>query len=180
MVEYKKTCTKCRRAPPASHFYPADASSDALRSECRKCCNKASVDYGKNVGNSILSRANSYNMAVSDVRKYLRVQACQACGLNLPDSRSKKFDHCHTHGHFRGVLCHRCNLACSGTSWQAIQRLRACIAYLERDMNRNPTSESQAESEEGELINPSGGRWVRRESKHKQAVPALRQDQARQ
>lgn len=141
LVEAKKLCSKCRKALPVAHFYEDDRSSDGLRSRCRRCCNSASVDYGRRVGSGVLSRANAYNMAISDVQKYLRVDACQACGAHLPDSRSKKFDHCHTHGHFRGVLCHLCNLSCSGTSKTAAERLRACIAYLENDMKRNPVSE---------------------------------------
>lgn len=66
----------------------------------------------------------------------LLIPVCQACGAPLPDSYSQKFDHCHEGGHFRGVLCHPCNMACAGNSEDTIVRLHGCIGYLARDLER--------------------------------------------
>jgi hypothetical protein len=41
---------------------------------------------------------------------YARPDACEVCD-EAPQGRKLAFDHCHANGHFRGWLCHRCNLA---------------------------------------------------------------------
>lgn len=38
-----------------------------------------------------------------------RPDVCEVC--EEKSDRKLAFDHCHTNGHFRGWLCHRCNLA---------------------------------------------------------------------
>jgi hypothetical protein len=67
----------------------------------------------------------------------LEIPVCQACGAEIPNSFAQKFDHCHTRGHLRGVVCCACNSACQGTSEAAIVRLQCCIAYLQRDLERS-------------------------------------------
>jgi ribosomal protein RSM22 (predicted rRNA methylase) len=53
---------------------------------------------------------------------------CEACGGN---DGGIVFDHCHEHGHARGWLCDRCNVAL-GCLRDNIDRLHKLIAYLER------------------------------------------------
>lgn len=57
---------------------------------------------------------------------------CAIC-KGLPRGRYKKFaaDHCHTRGHFRGVLCPQCNSAI-GLMKDDPQRLANAIDYLRK------------------------------------------------
>lgn len=57
-----------------------------------------------------------------------RASACELCG----DPGKTVFDHCHTGGHFRGWLCHRCNVAL-GLARDNVEVLRRMIDYLERN-----------------------------------------------
>lgn len=105
--------------------------------QCRQCHAKYQASYRAKHGKSALNRAEKYGLPLPDVNKIMAVPVCQACRRDLPDSRSMKFDHCHKGGHFRGVLCHACNVACAGTSDEVVTRLRACVDYCLRDMERN-------------------------------------------
>jgi hypothetical protein len=59
-----------------------------------------------------------------------RPDLCEACGRH-PGDRILVFDHSHTKGHFRGWLCHRCNMAL-GLVDDNPQILVKLIAYLKR------------------------------------------------
>ena len=60
-----------------------------------------------------------------------RPELCDACGGKPDKGRSMHFDHCHTHGHFRGWLCRECNLAL-GNVRDDPNRLLKLVAYLKR------------------------------------------------
>jgi len=66
-----------------------------------------------------------------------RSDVCEACGE--PDAKGKKlaFDHCHDKGHFRGWLCHRCNLAL-GLMRDSPALLNKLADYLIEDAMRQP------------------------------------------
>lgn len=104
---------------------------------CIQCKLKINSDYRAKHGKSAIHRAAKYGLPLSDVKKIMAVPVCQACSRDLPDSHSMKFDHCHAGKHFRGILCSACNMACAGTSEDVVARLRACIDYCLRDMERN-------------------------------------------
>lgn len=67
-----------------------------------------------------------YGMTQDDYESMLRDQdgACAIC-TNVQDERTQKqrlfmIDHCHTHGHVRGLLCISCNTRLGGledASW---------------------------------------------------------------
>lgn len=57
-----------------------------------------------------------------------RPDACDICG---PSKRRIEFDHCHKRGHFRGWLCHRCNVVL-GRVEDDPSLLMKMAAYLQR------------------------------------------------
>ena len=136
ITEARKLCGGCGNSLPLDSFYVRSRSPDGLQSYCKACNRKAVDAYQSRIGKSVVHRSVRYGLKPDDVRELLKLSACQSCGQQLPDSASKKFDHCHTGGHFRGVICHACNVACQGTSEEAIVRLQCCIAYLQRDLER--------------------------------------------
>ena len=66
----------------------------------------------------------------------IAVPVCQSCGKEFAHLGEERTDHCHEHGHVRGVLCNACNMATAGPAAVALHRLRRCINYLERDLER--------------------------------------------
>lgn len=56
-----------------------------------------------------------------------RPDICDVCG----SVGRIVFDHCHSKGHFRGWVCHKCNVIL-GFAEDDTDRLRKLIAYLER------------------------------------------------
>lgn len=58
--------------------------------------------------------------------------ACAICSESLVVSKTGlAVDHCHAHGHVRGLLCRSCNLAL-GHLKDSPERARLAAAYLER------------------------------------------------
>lgn len=58
---------------------------------------------------------------------------CEACGRPPAPGKLLHYDHCHEGGHFRGWLCHGCNVAL-GMVQDDIERLLRLAAYLEFDL----------------------------------------------
>ncbi len=137
ITEARKLCRKCLQEFPLTCFGKNVNKVDGKQSYCKQCCIKASAERRAKYGKSALHRSERYGLPFSDVTKIMAVPVCQACRRDLPDSPSMKFDHCHQGGHFRGILCHACNVACAGTSEEVVARLRACVDYCLRDMERN-------------------------------------------
>lgn len=122
---------------PLSSFSGDASRQDGKQRMCRACCSERQRARRRKYGKSALNRADKYGLRVHEVLLLMSVPVCQACGRDLPDSRSMKFDHCHSGDYFRGILCHHCNLACAGTSDEVVARLSKCIDYCQRDMERN-------------------------------------------
>lgn len=136
LAEARKRCGGCGKDKPRSSFSRESRSSDGLQSYCKACAAASRRNYVRRVGKSLLNRRDRYGLTLNEVRLFMEIPVCQACGTRLDGSHASKFDHCHSGGHMRGVLCHPCNLACSGRSSDAITRLYACIDYLKRDLER--------------------------------------------
>ena len=59
-----------------------------------------------------------------------RPLTCEVCD-SPPTKNGLVFDHCHEHGHFRGWLCHNCNVIL-GLAKDKASRLRKLADYLEQ------------------------------------------------
>jgi len=131
-----KCCSKCNKLLAEDQFYRNKQVSSGLMSACKKCINAANLGWRKRNRSKANEhrRAQKYGLNSEELRKFLQVPLCQSCGVALETDHQIKIDHCHDDGHVRGVLCNKCNIACAGTSGEALVRLNACVAYLLRDM----------------------------------------------
>jgi hypothetical protein len=132
----EKRCSCCGEVKPVGDFSRQNRSKDGLQAWCKACKTRATAGYKRRDSYSVVHRASRYGLTKDEVRLFMEIPACQSCGAPLEDSHSQKFDHCHDGGHFRGVLCHPCNMACQGKSQEATVRLAKCIDYLTRDLER--------------------------------------------
>jgi hypothetical protein len=132
----EKRCSCCGEVKPVGDFHRRSRSKDGLQAWCKACTLMSVKGYQNREGRSIVHRASKYGLTKDEVRLFMEIPVCQSCGAPLADSYSQKFDHCHEVGHFRGVLCHPCNVACQGRSQEATVRLAKCIDYLLRDLER--------------------------------------------
>lgn len=129
-----KDCTKCGATLPLESFYDHPLGQYGKQPAC-KSCNKKQV-YSSQRKHIHIHKARRYGADPALIECLLRIPVCQACGQRFTAYGKERLDHCHERSHMRGVLCHRCNITCQGTADEAIFRLRACLAYLERDMER--------------------------------------------
>lgn len=74
-------------------------------------------------------RQHRYNMSPSDYEALLSLQG-HACAICRDSSKPLHVDHCHTHGHVRGLLCFNCNTAI-GKLGDNITHLQSAITYLQ-------------------------------------------------
>lgn len=65
-----------------------------------------------------------------------RPMLCEICGQPDQAGRKLHYDHCHTHGHFRGWLCGKCN-AGLGFARDDPEILMRMAVYLQMDRDKN-------------------------------------------
>lgn len=94
-------CTSCRKS-----------KAETGKQRCRPCADKG--------------LARKHGISEADVRR-LREGGCEVCGSH----DRLHFDHCHSTGRFRGVLCRSCNQGL-GFLQDDADLLRRLIGYLER------------------------------------------------
>ena len=109
------------RELPASEFYKHKSRLDGLQTFCKSC-------------QCISVRASTYGITVEEAEAYLQIPSCQICNEKFLVDSDVHFDHCHQHGHIRGVLCGPCNRSLAGTAAQCIVRNERANDYLLRDM----------------------------------------------
>lgn len=130
-----KRCAKCGDTKPPSEFSVYRAANDGLGRYCREC-------------DSTVSRSRRYGIPEDRVRLMAKRIACEACGNTFSSTRHQHFDHRHSDGAVRGVLCFRCN-GIVGDSLENPSVLRAVARYLERtesvDYRTQPYSETKLE-----------------------------------
>lgn len=126
-VARMKRCGRCKETLPRDSFNAHARSKDGLQAFCKPCHRRAVSEC---------VRKKKYGLTIDEVYAYECVPCCQACGKFFAASHCQQFDHCHTHGHMRGVLCHACNMAISGSADEALMRMDACREYLLRDEER--------------------------------------------
>lgn len=140
IVHATKRCSGCKQSFPISAFHKNRRMPDGLHNQCKGCRRIGAL--GRRHKPEMKARKREWTirwMYGADellANRLLKVPVCQSCGVEFPYTGDERIDHCHEHGHIRGVLCQRCNVAASGTSAEAIPRLRGLIAYLERDLER--------------------------------------------
>lgn len=76
----------------------------------------------------------TYGLTREEAEAYLQIPACQICNEQFASDTDVHFDHCHTHGHVRGVLCKNCNHCLRGTAGECLVRNERSTDYLLRDM----------------------------------------------
>lgn len=117
---------------PLTDYYAHPLGRLGKQSQCKSCQKARSSAWGRE--NKHVRKARIYEADPLLIDRLLDVPTCQACGVAFTDFGKERLDHCHEHGHMRGVLCHKCNITCQGTAAEATDRMRACLAYLERDL----------------------------------------------
>lgn len=144
IAEATKVCggqRGCGRELPRSAFSKNAAKKDGLNQYCKECAGRMIREWRSRYptdkwARSISVRRRKYGLTEEEVKQFVAVPVCQSCGMPFDSSQSQKFDHCHELGHVRGVICNACNIACAGTSEDAMTRLQLCIEYLRRDIER--------------------------------------------
>lgn len=116
-----KQCAKCGAVKRSQDFAIYRAAKDGLGRYCRECDNA-------------VSRARRYGIPEDRVRIMAARTTCEACGSGFETSRHQHFDHRHSDGAVRGVLCFRCN-GIVGDCLESPDHLRRVAAYLERTIN---------------------------------------------
>lgn len=110
-----KHCTKCDRDLPLDAFAARKASKDGRQSSCRECRNAEGRVYRRS--SDVHARAcrkwrlrTLYGLDEAKLEAIAESQGhrCKGCDRRL---KGLVVDHCHVHGHVRGLLCHGCNLA---------------------------------------------------------------------
>ena len=99
-----KTCQTCGTHKYADQFSRRSTSPDGLREKCRICDN-ARRRFAK----------TGWSQEEFDGAWKAQKGKCRICRVGMYKDglgpRSASSDHCHEHGHKRGLLCMRCNTA---------------------------------------------------------------------
>ena len=119
-----KICAKCKKVKLLNEFHARGGKcgrTRTRRSYCKDCSRKNNKDWLKK--NPIKGRAQGLrNCGAKATYEDLKVLIkrsggkCESCGdtLNMKKgfiNNSLEFDHCHSSGELRGVLCRGCNHA---------------------------------------------------------------------
>jgi len=120
MVKTTHKCTVCKEEKSLSEFAMRKTHRPGKPvSQCTKCrvaYNKAYREKNKERFLEIERKSKlktTYGITPEQYDALLEKQneKCAICSSKKPGGRTKMFfiDHCHTHGHIRGLLCMRCN-----------------------------------------------------------------------
>lgn len=82
---------------------------------CKSCSNAKTTKWKKENKEKVRDHATKYKYGINLLKysKILETQEhkCKICGTDNPGHKGKfVIDHCHKHGHVRGLLCNRCNI----------------------------------------------------------------------
>jgi len=140
-----KTCAVCEKTLHVSEFNRLRSRKDGLEPSCSICQrvsknkwhkqNRVRPEYKVRTSQTA-KRANlrlllaRYNMTPEDYEKLLE-HGCHICGGPPNGGGRYAFDHDHTTGKFRGLLCSSCNLVL-GHMKDDVDRLQKAIDYLNK------------------------------------------------
>ena len=135
-----KICKKCHQNKPIteySHKRPKNRKP-GLQPRCKVCAAEDTKLW--NLKNKETSRdrylKRTYDMSESEYNARLLAQnnKCPICYKEFSDEKFGPdfpvVDHCHTHGHVRGIICNECNRGL-GYFRDNIEALQNAAIYLE-------------------------------------------------
>lgn len=104
---------------------------------CQKCRNETARKTKRSKEQNLQERCSRYGIKPNQFYQMLEEQGneCGICGEMFDDKSSAMIDHCHAHGHIRGLLCRQCNTAI-GLLKEDVERMQGAIAYIEQDFER--------------------------------------------
>lgn len=99
----------------------------------------------KNCGIVQHTKFRGHQISEFGFRRLLKQQgnACPICERKFSDAVPANVDHCHTHGHVRGLLCVKCNTGLGHFNDDPERMMRA-LKYLRRDKTRRNLLQSAA------------------------------------
>jgi hypothetical protein len=153
-----KVCRKCSKALPLFEFgntKPHKGDSNNKRARCLSCERAfgrehylRTIDYQrersrKKVESGAAREAirrheirRKYGLTTNQLEamKSQRGNRCDICKKDASGVGGKglQVDHCHTHGHVRGLLCFRCNMGI-GMLFDSPEIMRSAAEYLTRN-----------------------------------------------
>lgn len=134
-----KVCTKCGIEKPLEEYYKDRVKLDGLRNSCKDCDKlKSHLWRQKDKEQTCIcwrksKLKNKYGITNEQYEemKLSQNNKCDICGKALGFGHLSAIDHCHKHGHVRGLLCRDCNLAL-GFLKDSISVTEAALAYLKK------------------------------------------------
>lgn len=131
-----KTCG-CRKELVEFHRHNGRGSTHGRKNHCKGCTNsKNKIQREKNRDRVLevreLSRVKRlYGLTPEMYAEVRTITKCAIC--NSEETRDGKLaiDHCHSTGKFRGMLCHKCNMAL-GLFGDDIEVMSNAIEYLKQ------------------------------------------------
>ena len=138
-----KACSKCGKIKPLSDysFKRPKNRKPGLQPRCKSCAKEDTRDWKIRNQDTARDRylQRQYGITEQEYNAILLSQnnRCCLCGIEFNSGKfgpdSPVVDHCHTHGHVRGILCNECNRGL-GYFHDNIQALENAATYL-RDSN---------------------------------------------
>lgn len=114
----RKRCPGCERTLEARDFYRKKTAPDGLCGYCKIC-------------DGVRRRSALYGLARHRAAEMLKQTHCEACRRPLADPGARHFDHRHSDGAVRGVLCAPCNFVV-GACEESVDVLAGIQDYLRR------------------------------------------------
>jgi hypothetical protein len=133
-----KVCKKCGEEKLITEFSfkRPTGRKPGFQPRCKKCCVEDTRNW--NIKNKASARdrylQRTYNITEQEYKSRLLVQnnSCLLCKREFSNTwgaTAPVVDHCHTHGHIRGILCNECNRGL-GYFHDSIKTLENAILYL--------------------------------------------------
>ena len=129
-----KKCCRCGERKPLERFGNNKRSSDGKLGHCKDCTASEMRKWRRSNPNKVRANNRKHRYGITAEEFALRLSEqmglCLVCSDPI-DEATACVDHCHTHGHVRGLLCHPCNKGL-GHFRDDTERLAKALAYLER------------------------------------------------